>query len=245
MNEATTGVVTNPGTGSPNRLLYTGNIVPPTQDFSIAVSPAAGAVNPGGSLTATVSTTTTIGAPQTVTLSASGLAAGVTATFSPASISSGQTATLTLTGSAAATPGGYPLTITGTGPVTSQSTSYALTVNGPPGCLQTNGTDLAISDNTTVESSVVISGCAGNARPTSTVEVHIVHTWIGDLTVSLIAPDGSAYVLHNRTGSSTDNIDQTYTVNLSSEVASGTWKLRVQDSASADTGYLNSWTLSL
>ncbi len=71
-----------------------------------------------------------------------------------------------------------------------------------------------------------------------------MHTYIGDLVVSLIAPDGSAYVLHNRAGGSADNIDQTYTVNLSSEPANGAWKLRVQDAAAADTGYINSWTLT-
>ncbi|MEO6083593.1 MAG: proprotein convertase P-domain-containing protein, partial [Umezawaea sp.] len=35
----------------------------------------------------------------------------------------------------------------------------------------------------------------------------------------------------------------TFTVNASSEVANGTWKLRVQDVAAADTGYINSWNL--
>jgi uncharacterized delta-60 repeat protein len=71
------------------------------------------------------------------------------------------------------------------------------------------------------------------------------HTYIGDLIVSLIAPDGSSYVLHNRAGGSTDNINQTYTTNLSSEPATGTWRLRVQDAAAADTGRIDSWTLNL
>nr|WP_255364672.1 proprotein convertase P-domain-containing protein [Alloactinosynnema sp. L-07] len=75
--------------------------------------------------------------------------------------------------------------------------------------------------------------------------MHIVHTYIGDLVVSLIAPDGSAYVLHNRAGGSADNINQTYTVNLSGEAKNGTWKLRVQDAAAVDTGRIDSWTLTL
>ncbi|MEH1015279.1 proprotein convertase P-domain-containing protein, partial [Micromonospora sp. CPCC 206060] len=73
----------------------------------------------------------------------------------------------------------------------------------------------------------------------------IVHTYIGDLVVTLVAPDGSTYALHNRTGGSADNINQTYTVNLSSEVRNGTWTLRVQDAASGDTGYIDNWTLTL
>ncbi|MFF3868276.1 proprotein convertase P-domain-containing protein [Micromonospora sp. NPDC001898] len=244
-NDATSDVVTGGGTGSPNKLLYTGNIIPPTQDFGIAVAPAAGTVNPGGSLTATVSTTTTVGSPQTVALTATGLPAGVTASFSPSSVTSGGSATLTLSTAGTTAPGTYSVTIRGTGPETIQSTSYALTVNGPPGCSQTNGTDVSISDNSTVESSVTISGCAGTASAASTVAVDIVHTYIGDLVVSLVAPDGSVYALHNRTGGSTDNINQTYPVNLSSETSNGTWRLRVQDAASGDVGYLNSWTLKL
>ncbi|HEY0697409.1 MAG TPA: S8 family peptidase [Micromonospora sp.] len=245
VNDATNGLVTNPGTGSPNKLLYVGNIIPPTQDFSISVSPTSGSVNPGSSVTATVGTATTVGRPQTVTLSARGLPSGVTASFSPSSVTSGGSSTLTLSASSAAPAGTYTITIRGTGTVTTQTTSYRLTVNGLPGCSGTNGNDYTISDNSTVESPITISGCSGNGRPTSTVEVHIVHTWIGDLVVNLVAPDGTTYLLHNRTGSSTDNIDQTYTVNLSGEVANGTWKLRVQDAASLDTGFINSWTLNL
>ncbi|RKR85795.1 peptidase inhibitor I9 [Micromonospora pisi] len=245
VNDATNGVVTNPGAGSPNKLLYIGNVVPPTQDFSIAVAPAAGTVNPGQSATATVSTTTTVGSPQSVALSASGLPAGATASFSPATVTSGGSSALTISTTTATPPGTYPVTITGTGPVTTQATTYSLTVNGAPGCTQTNGNDLTIPDNSTVESSITISGCARNGRTNATVAVNIVHTYKGDLVVSLVAPDGSAYVLHNRAGGSTDNINQTFTVNLSSEPANGTWKLRVQDAATLDTGYLNSWTLAV
>ena len=42
-----------------------------------------------------------------------------------------------------------------------------------------------------------------------------MHTYIGDLVVDLVAPDGSVYNLHNRAGGSADNINPTYTVNLS------------------------------
>ena len=96
-----------------------------------------------------------------------------------------------------------------------------------------------------MESPITISDCPGNASATATVEVHIAHTYIGDLIVTLIAPDGSTYPLHNRAGGSTDNLDHTYTVNLSSEPRNGTWRLRVQDAAAADVGRIDSWTISL
>ena len=109
-------MVTNPGTGSPNKLLYIGNVIPPTQDFTIAVTPTAGSVNPGGSVTATVTTATTVGSPQTVALAASGLPAGATATLQPG------VGHLRQLGDpdhrpppAAPRPGTYAVTITGTG----------------------------------------------------------------------------------------------------------------------------------
>ncbi|WP_290863854.1 proprotein convertase P-domain-containing protein [Hamadaea sp.] len=218
---------------------------PVGNDFSVGVSPTSGSAAPGGSTTATVSTAVVSGSAETVTLSASGAPAGVTVSFSPSSVTAGGSATATFTVSSSAAAGTYPITITGTSASASHSVTYSLTVTGPAGCSGTNPNDVTIPDNTTVNSPITISGCAGNASAGSTVEVHIVHTYIGDLVVSLVAPDGSVYTLQNRTGGSADNIDTTYTVNLSSEVANGTWNLRVQDAASADTGYINSWTLNL
>ncbi|HEX2419808.1 MAG TPA: proprotein convertase P-domain-containing protein, partial [Micromonosporaceae bacterium] len=40
-----------------------------------------------------------------------------------------------------------------------------------------------------------------------------------------------------------DNVLKSYTVNASAEVANGTWRLRVQDIASLDTGYIDLWAL--
>jgi uncharacterized delta-60 repeat protein len=114
-----------------------------------------------------------------------------------------------------------------------------------PSCAATNGADVQIRDFTTVESPITIAGCPRNASAAATVEVHIVHTYIGDLVVSLVAPDGTTFVLHNRAGGSTDNINQTYTVNLAAKPANGTWKLRVQDAAGGDVGRIDSWTLSV
>ncbi|MFB0629798.1 S8 family serine peptidase [Streptomyces sp. AB3(2024)] len=106
-----------------------------------------------------------------------------------------------------------------------------------------NTADVAIGDNTTVESPITVSGVTGNAPATLKVGVNIVHTYIGDLKVDLVAPDGSVYTLHNRAGGGTANISQTYTVDASSEVANGTWKLRVNDNAGGDTGRIDSWSL--
>ncbi|MEE1756349.1 S8 family peptidase [Streptomyces sp. SP18CS02] len=114
----------------------------------------------------------------------------------------------------------------------------------PPGKRFENTADYAIADNATVESPVTVSGVTGNAPSALQVPVSIVHTYVGDLQVQLIAPDGTAYTLKAYgTGGSADNINTTYTVNASSEVADGTWKLRVSDNANNDIGRIDSWAL--
>ncbi|GAB2875975.1 M4 family metallopeptidase [Streptomyces deserti] len=109
-----------------------------------------------------------------------------------------------------------------------------------------NTTDVSIPDNgAAVTSPVTVSGRTGNAPAGLQVSVDIVHTWRGDLVIDLLAPDGTAYRLKNFSSSdSADNVSETYTVNASSEVADGTWKLRVQDQAAQDTGHINSWKLT-
>ncbi|MCX4695254.1 S8 family serine peptidase [Streptomyces sp. NBC_01408] len=114
----------------------------------------------------------------------------------------------------------------------------------PPGKYFENLGDFAIGDNTTVESPLTVSGVTGNAPATLKVGVNIVHTYTGDLKVDLLAPDGTVYTVHNRAGGSADNINQVFTVNASSEVANGTWKLRVNDNAGGDTGKIDSWNLT-
>ena len=124
---------------------------------------------------------------------------------------------------------------------------YALGGTTPPPSgaqTYTNTADYAIGDNTTVDSPITVSGRTGNALATTSVTVAIVHTYQGDLKVDLVAPDGSLYNIHNRTGAGTDNINKTVTLNLSTELLNGTWKLRVNDNAGGDIGYINSWSVT-
>jgi hypothetical protein len=108
----------------------------------------------------------------------------------------------------------------------------------------TNDSDYAINDNTTVESPITVSGRSGNAPDNAVVDVDIRHTYKRDLKVDLVAPDGSTYNIHNRSGGSADNIIGSYTLDLSSEALNGTWKLRVNDNANRDTGYINLWSIT-
>ncbi|GAA2536152.1 MULTISPECIES: S8 family serine peptidase [Streptomyces] len=128
----------------------------------------------------------------------------------------------------------------------------AKTVQAVKGGTSTGGsaysstTAVSIPDNgSAIESPITVSGRSGNAPSTLQVGVDITHTYRGDLVVDLVAPDGSVYRLKSASSSdSADDVTTTYTVNASAEAANGTWKLRVQDTAAADTGRLNGWQLT-
>nr|WP_234335040.1 S8 family serine peptidase [Streptomyces sp. NRRL S-118] len=115
----------------------------------------------------------------------------------------------------------------------------------PPGSYFETTTDVAVADNATVESPLTVSGLSGNAPATLKVGVDIKHTYRGDLVVSLVAPDGTVYLLEDfANNDGTDNVAKTYTVNASAEAANGTWKLRVRDIATQDTGRIDAWNLT-
>ncbi|MEU1321407.1 M4 family metallopeptidase [Streptomyces microflavus] len=116
----------------------------------------------------------------------------------------------------------------------------------PGGKVFENNTVVNIPDaGAAVTSAVNVTGITGNAPSALKVDVNITHTWRGDLVIDLLAPDGSAYRLKNSSsGDSADNVVATYTVNASSEVANGQWRLRVQDVARQDTGRINSFKLT-
>ena len=114
----------------------------------------------------------------------------------------------------------------------------------PTGTTYSNTADYNISDNVTTDSPITVSGRSGNAPSNTSVSVNIVHTYRGDLKVDLVAPDGSLYNISNRAGGSADNLVGTYTINLSTEALNGTWRMRVNDNAAGDVGYINSWSIT-
>jgi secreted trypsin-like serine protease len=115
----------------------------------------------------------------------------------------------------------------------------------PVGRTFENLNNVNIADNTTVSSPLTVSGIAGNAPTNLAVGVDIKHTYRGDLVIDLVAPDGSLYRVKNSSGSdSADNVITTYTVNASSEVANGTWRLQVRDVYSGDTGFIDAFRLT-
>ncbi|MGI5500973.1 S8 family peptidase [Lentzea sp. CA-135723] len=234
LNAASTpNKITNVGANTPNKLLYT--------LFGGDPQPGNPSVTNPGTQTSTVGTAASLqlsasGGTAPYTWSVSGLPAGLSANASGAI-----SGTPTTAGTSTVTA-----TVTDSANKTGSATfSWVVNAVGGNCDARTNSTPVAIPDNTTVTSTIVVSGCAGNASATASIKVSITHTYKGDLVVDLVAPDGSVYNLHNRTGGSADNINETFTRNLSSEAANGTWTLRVRDAAFLDTGTLNNWTLDV
>ncbi|MEU7323659.1 M4 family metallopeptidase [Streptomyces griseoviridis] len=215
----------------------------------LAVSDAWAAINvgqriaPGVNIAATANQTSGVGDAVSLQVEAYTTNTGSALTYSATGLPDG----LTIDASGL---------ITGT-PTTAATSTVAVTVADATGSTATrtftwrvahlyaNSTRIDIPDaGAAVESPVTVSGRTGNASATTEVYVKIVHTYRGDLTVDLVGPNGTVYSLLNRSGGSADNVDQTFTVDASAQPVEGTWKLRVQDRASIDVGYLEKWYLA-
>lgn len=106
--------------------------------------------------------------------------------------------------------------------------------------------DLALPDLQTV--SVQLEVGETNAVKSISTTVEILHTYIGDLIVSLIPPIELGLeniILHNRSGGATRNLKKTFDAltipalaNFQGKIVQGTWKLEVQDLAVRDEGQL-------
>ena len=116
----------------------------------------------------------------------------------------------------------------------------------PPGTIDVvaDGMPLTIPDANTVGVSSSVDVDQAATIEAMTVRVDIDHSWIGDLTVSLIAPNEQQVSLHQRTGGNQDDIRRSFTVDaLVGASTQGTWRLSVSDGARFDVGELEGWSI--
>lgn len=98
---------------------------------------------------------------------------------------------------------------------------------------------------TPVASNVTLANCARQASHQTAVDVHIKHTYVGDLKITLRGPNGFSKVLKSPDQSDGRTaLDATYTVDASATIANGQWSLEVQDTAWVDTGDIESWAIT-
>ncbi len=136
-----------------------------TPDFSLSASPNSLSVVQGLSGSSTITVNPLNGFTGSVSLSASGLPAGVTATFNPSSTTGNSTLTLTASGTAAV--GTVTVTITGTSGTLTHSTTISLTVTSnapaPDFTISVSPTSLTVARNSTGHYTVTITGQNGFA----------------------------------------------------------------------------------
>ncbi len=171
---ATTGTSTVTITGTSGSLTHSTTVAltvaaKASADFSLSSSPSTLSVTQGTAGSSTVTVNKLNGFSGSVSLTASGLPSGVTASFNPASTTS--TSTLTLTAAATAATGTSTVTITGTSGSLTHSTTLSLTVNA-------SGTSTQLLANTGIESTLspwtgssgidCSAGCSGESAHAGT-----------------------------------------------------------------------------
>lgn len=169
--------------------------------FSLAVSPASVSVAQGGTGTATATTTVSGGFDATISLSASGLPVGATASFNPSSIAApgAGTAAMTISVGASTAVGVYTVTVTATGGGLTNTATVSLSVTS------------AGSGQLIVDGGFESATKSGNSAPgwtaTTTISGQDVIVYHGSYPHT-----GSNYASEGGYNSDTDKLTQTLTI---------------------------------
>ncbi len=222
--------------------------VPSASSFALAATPASQTISQGATGTVNVAVEAIGVFNGTVALTATSNPPLAGLSLNPSSVTAPGASVLSVATTCDTAPGTYAITITGTsGSETKTATATVIVQPFGTGSFSVASADTPISipDNNPTGITSNIAVASDLSIQTLTAQVSITHTFIGDLLVTLVAPNGTEFVLHNRTGGSADNINQTYTVAAAAGLSSaGAWQLKVSDRAGLDLGTLNTWTLA-
>jgi subtilisin family serine protease len=144
--------------------------------------------------------------------------------------------------------GEYDLTVTATAGdiVKEQSVKLMVQPVGLNDFTYSSNTSVDIPDNSPVGAVSVINVPDDLTVFGTTADVDISHTYSGDLVVKLVSAQGTQVTLQSNVGGSNDDIVRSFTSeSFNGEVATGDWTLQVEDTAAADTGTINGWSLTL
>ncbi|MGW5052940.1 M28 family peptidase [Actinokineospora sp. NPDC004072] len=136
-------------------------------DFAVAVDPASLDVAVGTSRSATVRTTAGSGGSERITLSATGLPSGATASFSPSAVDTGANATLTVSASPSTATGSYPVRVTGTnsaGKAISANLTVTIRPDDPPPAdfrVAVEPSSVGVAAGSTSSAQVMVTGTGG------------------------------------------------------------------------------------
>ncbi|MTE27135.1 zinc-dependent metalloprotease [Winogradskyella ouciana] len=223
--------------------------------------------------------TTVMSFSETTTFSASGLPAGATATFSPTSLNSDGAFTLTVGNLMSTAQGTYTITVTGTSSPSSVTESVDVVLNNNCTEIVCNSysspqnLNLAIADGSGGTAGTPVLEHIINIPDMATIEsmtvnVDVTHTFISDLLVRIVHPDGATFVdVWSGDCGSNDNFDVTFDDSAGALVcasptvgtfmpngalsafngleAQGDWTILIGDFFAQDTGNLNDWSIEI
>ncbi len=119
-------------------------------------------------------------------------------------------------------------------PITAPARDRAYTATG----------NVSIPDNATTGAKLDLAVPDTFTYASVTVDVDVVHTYRGDLTVSLLRNGTQVKVLQQNAGGSSQDLKASYTLTAAEAGASNaTWTLKVVDNAAQDTGSIHSFKL--
>jgi subtilase family serine protease len=244
---AITGYDLCTGWGSPNTTgminLLAGSSTP---SFTLSSSPSSVTVTQGSSGTSTITVTDVGGFSGSVTLAASGLPSGVTATFSTNPTTS--TSTLTLTASSTATTGTATVTITGTSGSLSATTTVALTVNSstsPNFSVSASPTSVTVTQGSSGTSTITVTSTGGFDSATTLSASGLPSGVTATFSTNPVTPpaNGSATSTLTLTASSSATVGAA-TVTITGTSGSTTHSTTIALTVNASTGTKN-FTMSL
>jgi subtilase family serine protease len=244
---ATTGYDLATGWGSPNGSgLLNALAGSSTPSFSLSSSPSSVTVTQGGSGTSTITVTDLGGFSGSVTLAASGLPGGVTATFGTNPTTS--TSTLTLTASSTATTGTATVTITGTSGSLTATTTVSLTVNAassPNFSVSASPASVTVTPGASGTSTITVTSTGGFNSATTLSASGLPSGVTATFSTNPVTPpaNGTATSTLTLTASSAATVG-TATITITGTSGSTTHTTTVALTVSASSGTKN-FTLSL
>ncbi len=181
-------------------------------DFTLAVSPASQSVIQGNSASYTVTQTAVNNYAATVSYSVSGLPAGATATFTPASVATSGTTTLSVSTATTTPAGTYQLTITGSDGTITHTAAATLIVSAVDFSLSASPASQSVNQGNSASYTVTETGING-----------YVGTVSYSVTTGLPTGASATFAPASTTGSGTS----TLTVATSATTPVGTYTLTI------------------
>jgi endoglucanase len=186
-----------------------------TPDFSLSATPASQSVTAGASTTYTATVAALNGFAGNVSLSATGLPSGASASFNPASVAGSGSSSLTVTTSSSTPIGTFTVTITGTSGSLSHTAQISLTVNPVP------IPDFSISAS---PSSQTVT--AGNST-SFTANVSPTNGFNGSVAMSVTGLPAGAIGSFNPASISNGSGSSTLTISTATTTAAGSYPLTI------------------